>query len=48
MGKMESGCCRVGDRCIFMPNRTHIEVRNIYYEDIETDSCSCGENFRLK
>jgi hypothetical protein len=31
-----------------MPNRTRVEVTNIYYEDIETDSCVCGENVRLK
>ena len=48
MGKIESGCCRVGDRCVLMPNRTRVEVTNIYYEDIETDSCVCGENVRLK
>jgi peptide chain release factor subunit 3 len=48
MGKIESGCCRVGDKCLIMPNRTRVEVTNIYYEDIETDSCVCGENVRLK
>ena len=48
MGKIESGCCRVGDRCLMMPNRSRIEVTNIYYEDMETDSCVCGENVRLK
>jgi translation elongation factor EF-1alpha len=48
MGKIESGCCRVGDKCLLMPNRTRVEVTNIYYEDIETDSCVCGENVRLK
>lgn len=48
MGKIESGCCRIGDRCLIMPNRTRVEVTNIYYEDIETDSCVCGENVRLK
>ncbi|CAF4107825.1 unnamed protein product [Rotaria socialis] len=48
MGKIESGCCRTGDRCLLMPNRTRVEVTNIYYEDIETDSCVCGENVRLK
>ncbi|CAF3208111.1 unnamed protein product, partial [Rotaria sp. Silwood2] len=48
MGKIESGCCRIGDRCLIMPNRTRVEITNIYYEDIETDSCVCGENVRLK
>ncbi|CAF3806271.1 unnamed protein product [Rotaria magnacalcarata] len=41
MGKIESGCCRTGDRCLLMPNRTRVEVTNIYYEDIETDSICC-------
>ncbi len=48
MGKIESGSCRVGDRCLIMPNRTHVEITNIYYDEIETDSCVCGENVRLK
>lgn len=36
MGKIESRCCRVGDKYIIIPNRTHVEIINIYYEDIET------------
>ncbi|CAF0857513.1 unnamed protein product [Rotaria sordida] len=48
LGKIESGQVRVGDRCLIMPNRTRVEVTNIYYEDIETDSSVCGENVRLK
>ena len=48
MGKIESGCCRVGDQCVIMPNRNRVEVTNIYYEDMETDFCICGENVRLK
>ncbi len=39
MGKIESGCCRVGDKCIIMPNGTAVEITNIQYEDIERDSC---------
>jgi translation elongation factor EF-1alpha len=46
--KIEPGCCRVGDRCVIMPNWTRIEVTYIYYEDSETDSCIYGENVRLK
>jgi hypothetical protein len=38
MGKIESGCCRVDDRC----------VKTINYEEIETDSCVCGKNVRLE
>ncbi|CAF4248068.1 unnamed protein product, partial [Rotaria sp. Silwood2] len=48
MGKIASECCGVGDRCVIMPNRTRVQVTHIYYEDIETDSCVCGENVRLK
>jgi peptide chain release factor subunit 3 len=48
IGKIESGTCRVGDKCLIMPNRTHVEVTNIYSEEIETDSCVCGDNIRLK
>ncbi|CAF3822856.1 unnamed protein product [Rotaria sp. Silwood1] len=50
MGKIESGCCRVGDKCIIMPNEIHVEITNIYNEDkdYETDSSVYGENVRLK
>jgi peptide chain release factor subunit 3 len=48
MGKIESGCCRVGDKCIIMPNRTQVEVININCEGIKRDSCVCGECVRLK
>lgn len=48
MGKIESGCCRIGDRCLLMPNRTRVEITNIYDDEIEIDSAICGENIRLK
>ncbi|CAF4986127.1 unnamed protein product [Rotaria sp. Silwood1] len=48
MGKVISGYCHVGDQCLIMPNRTSVEVTNIYYEDIETNSCVYGQNVRLK
>ncbi|CAF0745866.1 unnamed protein product [Didymodactylos carnosus] len=48
MGKIESGYIRVGDKCFVMPNRQKVEITNIYYEDIETDSSICGENVKLK
>ncbi len=48
MGKIESGCRRVGDRCLLMPNRTRVEIANIYYDEVETDSGVSGENIRLK
>ncbi|CAF0907390.1 unnamed protein product [Didymodactylos carnosus] len=48
MGKIESGCVRVGDKCFLMPNRRKVEITNIYYEDIDTDVSFCGENVKLK
>ncbi|CAF0851187.1 unnamed protein product [Rotaria sp. Silwood1] len=49
MGKIESGSCRIGDQCLIMPIRKLVKIINIYYDnDIETDSCICGENIRLK
>ncbi len=49
MNKIESRCCRVGDQCVIMPNRTCVELTNIYYyEEIEADSNVCGKNVRWK
>ncbi|CAF2908371.1 unnamed protein product [Rotaria sp. Silwood2] len=48
MGKIASGCCRVGDECVLMPNRTHAEITNIYYENDEVESCVYEANVRLK
>ena len=48
LGKIESGSCRVGDRCVLLPNRTRVEISNIFYEDEETDYSISGENVRLK
>ncbi|UJR23940.1 hypothetical protein I4U23_026909 [Adineta vaga] len=48
IGKVISGYCHVGDQCLIMPNRTAVEVKNSYYEDIETNSCVCGQIVRLK
>src|SRR4051794_12985940 len=48
VGKIESGCCHVGDKCIIMPNRKLVEITNIYYDDTETDFCLYGTNVRLK
>ena len=38
IGKIESGCCRVGDRCVITLNRIRVEVTNIYHEEIENRS----------
>jgi translation elongation factor EF-1alpha len=50
MSKIASGCCRVGDECviIIMPNRTHVEITNIYYENNEVKSCVYEANVRFK
>ncbi|CAF1409644.1 unnamed protein product [Rotaria sp. Silwood1] len=47
-GKIESGRVRVGDRCVIMPNRTRVEVTNIYSGGREINCCIYGENIRLK
>ncbi len=48
VGQIESGCVCVDDKCLIIPNQTRAEVTKIDSEDIETDSCVCGENVRLK
>ncbi|CAF1355286.1 unnamed protein product [Rotaria sordida] len=49
MGKIEYGSCHIGDQCLIMPNRKLVKIMNIYYDNgIETDSCICGKNVRLK
>jgi len=47
-GKIESGRVHVGDECWIMPNRTRVQVTNIYCGDIETDFGVHEENVRLK
>lgn len=48
MGKIECGMVRLGEKFSLMPNKTKVEVTNIYCEDEETDSAICGENVKLK
>jgi hypothetical protein len=31
-----------------MPNRTHVQLTNIYYDNVKTNSCVYGDNVRLK
>ncbi|CAM4760758.1 unnamed protein product [Rotaria magnacalcarata] len=47
IGEIESGDCRVDDQCLTMPNCARVEIKNIYYEDRETDSCVCAQNIRF-
>ncbi|CAF1624770.1 unnamed protein product [Rotaria magnacalcarata] len=47
-GKIESGRVCVGDQCLIMPNRTRVQVINIYCGDIETDFGVYEETVRLK
>ena len=48
MGEIESKCCRIGDKCLVMPNHTRVQIRNIYHEDRETDSCVYWQHVRLE
>lgn len=48
MGKIESGMIKLNDKFCLMPNKTKVEVSNIYCEEDETDSAICGENVKLK
>ncbi|CAF2385294.1 unnamed protein product [Rotaria sp. Silwood2] len=45
--KIESGLCHIGDQCIIMPNRTRIEIRNIYCNNIDADSANYGEDIGI-
>jgi peptide chain release factor subunit 3 len=47
-GKIESGRVCVSDQCFIMPDLTHVEVTNIYCEDIEMNFGVCGDDVRLK
>ncbi|CAF2771569.1 unnamed protein product [Rotaria sp. Silwood2] len=46
--KIESGLCHIGDQCIIMPNRTRIEIRNIYCNNIDADPANYDEDVKLK
>jgi len=48
IGKIESGCCRVGDQCLIMPNRSRVLITNIYDEDTEPDYCVSGKNVKIR
>ncbi|CAF3519269.1 unnamed protein product [Rotaria socialis] len=47
VGKIESGSCRVGDQCFLMPETKVVEIANIYYEDMKTDTGLCGQNVKV-
>ncbi|CAF5022979.1 unnamed protein product, partial [Rotaria sp. Silwood1] len=47
-GKIESGRVHVGDRYVIMPNRTHVQVTNIYSGYREINWSVYGQHVRLK
>jgi peptide chain release factor subunit 3 len=48
MGKVESGYCKLNQKCMLMPNKVKVEIVNVYCEDEETDLAVCGENVKVK
>ncbi|KAF9422015.1 hypothetical protein HW555_002235 [Spodoptera exigua] len=48
MGKVESGVTRKGTTLLLMPNRLHVTVDQLWSDDIEVTSISCGENVKVK
>ncbi|CAL9737150.1 eukaryotic peptide chain release factor GTP-binding subunit [Monosporozyma servazzii] len=48
-GKIESGHIKKGQSTLLMPNRTPIEIQNIYNEtEAEVDMAMCGEQVKLR
>ena len=48
-GKIESGHLKKGQSTLLMPNRTPIEIQNIYNEtEEEVDMAMCGEQVKLR
>jgi translation elongation factor EF-1alpha len=48
IGAIESGGCHIGDKCLIMPSKIRVEIKKIYHEDIEIDSCLFGQYVRLE
>lgn len=48
LGKVESGVINRGDQVVLMPNRTQVEVMQLWSDDIETDLANPGENVKIK
>lgn len=48
IGKMESGCVVKGQSLVIMPNRTVVQVMQIWSDEVETDRVVCGDNIRFK
>ncbi|XP_071515694.1 eukaryotic peptide chain release factor GTP-binding subunit ERF3A isoform X2 [Panulirus ornatus] len=48
MGKVESGFCKKGDNVIVMPNKTPVNVDQLWRDDDETGLVNCGENVKVK
>ncbi|KAI3389227.1 hypothetical protein SNEBB_007776 [Seison nebaliae] len=48
LGKVESGSVAVNDKILLMPNKTKVEVTNIYLDDVEITKALSGDNIKLK
>lgn len=48
-GKIESGHIKKGQSTLLMPNKTTVEIQNIYNEtETEVDMAMCGEQVKLR
>ncbi|GMT11509.1 hypothetical protein PFISCL1PPCAC_2806, partial [Pristionchus fissidentatus] len=48
IGKMESGCVVKGQSLVIMPNRSVVQVMQIWSDEVECDRVVCGDNIRFK
>ncbi|VDK48461.1 unnamed protein product [Anisakis simplex] len=48
IGKIESGIISKGDSVVVMPNRTNVQVIQLWSDDAETDRVMAGDNIKLK
>ncbi|XP_064637047.1 eukaryotic peptide chain release factor GTP-binding subunit ERF3A-like [Lineus longissimus] len=48
LGKVESGSVSQGQKLLMMPNRTPVEVMQLWSDEEEKDICLCGENIKVK
>lgn len=48
IGKVESGMTAKGQSLIVMPNRSEVKVDQLWSDDIEVTSVTCGENVKVK
>ncbi|CAI4225051.1 unnamed protein product [Auanema sp. JU1783] len=48
IGKMESGVVEKGMSLILMPNKTPVQILQIWSDDVETDVVAAGDNIKFK